>query len=315
MIIGIDTSCYTTSLAVIEKTTEEILFDRRRLLQIKLGERGLRQSEAVFQHLKNLPELLNMDTGLQVSLVSAAVSPRPVAGSYLPVFKVGESFGESIAGLLGVPFLSTSHQEGHIRAGLTGYQGQMTQTFLAWHVSGGTTELLKVAPKDFGYDITKIGGSTDLQVGQFIDRVGVALGGGFPAGVFLEKLALQSFTSETLPVVTKDLTVSFSGPASAAERLIKSGADQPEIAKKVFNCIAKSLFKVTMEAINRFQINQVLIVGGVASNQLIREFLLNNGSSEEIEFIFGAKELSSDNAVGVGLIGFDYYRTLEESNE
>jgi N6-L-threonylcarbamoyladenine synthase len=327
MILGLDTSCYTSSLAIISQTGA-IDYERRILLSVKPGEKGLQQSAAVFQHLQNLPQLLADRSAKNISVVAAAICPRPIPGSYLPVFKVGASFGEMIAQILGVKFVATSHQEGHIRAGLLDSPDKaspnlatsnLAPPFLAWHISGGTTELLQVAPATGpGYQILKIGGSSDLQIGQFIDRVGVALGTGFPAGPALETLALKSSSSKAFPVVTKELQLSFSGPETAAQKEIVAIKRDPEasvspevaadIARRVFNCVCQSLLKVTLFAVTEFKINQVLLVGGVASSQIIRDFFQVEGASSGIQFHFGPKELASDNAVGVGLIGYDYLR-------
>lgn len=332
MILGLDTSCYTSSLAIISETGA-IDYERRILLSVQPGEKGLQQSAAVFQHLQNLPQLLAGYSASKISIVAAAIRPRPVSGSYLPVFKVGASFGEMVARILGAQFIATSHQEGHIRAGL--FEGSelespymatpsiaalsMAMPMLAWHISGGTTELLQVAPAvDLGFQILKIGGSSDLQIGQFIDRVGVALGTGFPAGPALEKLALGSASSKTFPMASQGLQLSFSGPETAAQKEIdalkrsQDGRVSPEaaadIARRVFNCVCRSLLKVTLQAVAEYKINRVLLVGGVASSQIIREFFRAEGDSLGIRFHFGPKELSSDNAVGVGLIGYDYLR-------
>lgn len=307
MIVGIDTSCYTTSIALINDDGS-IINDRRLMLQVKPGRRGLRQSEAVFQHIQNLPRLVDdLRISMPVLAVAASTKPRPVPGSYLPVFKVGASFGATLARLTGVPFYETSHQEGHLRAGL--FHGELpNKPFLAWHLSGGTTELLLVKAFSGGFNIEKIGGTSDLQVGQLVDRIGVALGAGFPAGKYLEELARQSRSAASLPVVTKDLTISFSGPDSAGKRLLDSGIAPPELARRVFNCIGRSLIKVTMEAVRRYKVNQVLLAGGVASNELIRTALLEEASLRDLKIVFAPKELSGDNAVGVGLIGLDLYR-------
>lgn len=304
MFIGIDTSCYTTSIALINDD-RSIIQNYRLMLQVKPGERGLRQSEAVFQHLQNLPRLVaDLKNTTPISAVSASAKPRPVAGSYLPVFKVGASFGATLARLMGVPFYETSHQEGHLRAGF--FDGELpSEPFLAWHLSGGTTELLLVKAFSGGFNVEKVGGSSDLQVGQFIDRIGVAMGAGFPAGKYLEELAKQSQSTESLPVVTKDLTISFSGPDSAGKRLLGSGIQRPELARQVFNCISRSLIRVTSEAVRRYQVKLVLLAGGVASNELIRMALFEEKALSDIKLIFAPKELSSDNAVGVGLIGLD----------
>lgn len=308
MIIGIDTSCYTTSVALINDDGS-IIDNRRLMLQVKLGQRGLRQSEAVFQHVQNLPRLVeNLSEVNPILAVAAATMPRPVLGSYLPVFKVGASFGATLAHLIGVPFYETSHQEGHLRAGL--FSGELpNETFLAWHLSGGTTELLLVKAFLGGFNIEKVGGTSDLQVGQLVDRIGVALGAGFPAGKYLEEMAQQSQSIESLPVVTNDLTISFSGPDSAGQRLLNSGISRSELARRVFNCISRSLIKVTLEAVHRYKVSRVLLAGGVASNELIRTALLEEEALSEIKIVFAPKELSGDNAVGVGLLGLDLYRT------
>ncbi len=310
MIIAIDTSCYTTSVAVIG--SDGILVNERRLmLRVKRGECGLRQSDAVFQHIQNLPRLVEELNGVMpIRGVAASIKPRPVAGSYLPVFKVGSSIGATLAHLIGVPFIETSHQEGHLRAGLYN-QSLPRGNFLAWHLSGGTTELLLVKPTSGGFNIEKVGGSSDLQVGQFVDRIGVALGTGFPAGVFLEGLAKGSNSIESLPVVAKGLSISFSGPESAGRRLLDSGITPQELARRVFNCISQTLVKVTLEAVKQFQIDLVLFTGGVAANELIRTALLQEEALQNVELIFAPKGLSGDNAVGVGLMGWDVLKRRE----
>lgn len=308
MIIGIDTSCYTTSLAAIS-LDGTVALDRRLLLRVKPGEKGLRQSDAIFQHLGNLPLLLKeQDSGFKLTAIVASVSPRPLAESYLPVFKVAASFGETLAQTAGVPFLATTHQEGHIRAGLDPSQTTEGEPWLAWHISGGTTELLLVTPTEHGYSIHKIGGSSDLQVGQFIDRVGVALGTPFPAGPYLEKMALSVETDESLPVVTNGLTLSFSGPESAAQRKINSGAAAPDLARQVFRCVAQSLARVSLDAAVEYGIRRVLMVGGVAANGLIREYLDEQGGAKGVEFHFAPPQYAGDNAVGVAWLGYDGWK-------
>ena len=309
MIIGIDTSCYTTSMAVIGDNG--ILLDERRImLRVKHGELGLRQSDAVFQHIQNLPRLTEeFQGGKPIRAVAASIRPRPVDGSYLPVFKVGACLGATLAQLLGVPLIETSHQEGHLRAGLYN-QTLPEDNFLAWHLSGGTTELLLAKATGKGFNIEKVGGSSDLQVGQFIDRMGVSLGGGFPAGVFLEGLAKQSASRESLPVMTKDLTISFSGPESAGRRLLNSPIPPPELARRVFNCISQALIGVTAEAVDRFRVDQVLFTGGVAANEIIRTELSQAKALQGVKLIFAPKGLSGDNAVGVGLIGWDVLKGM-----
>lgn len=314
--LGIDTSCYTTSLALMD-SEGNLLSEARKLLKVPNGARGLSQSEAVFQHINNLPELVKNlfkenSTGISgktVHLVSASVRPRPLENSYMPVFKVAESYGKSIATLLNVPFISTSHQEGHIAAGIWSAKIPKMTEFLAIHVSGGTTELLKVKTRNLsenaGYDIDLIGGSNDLHAGQFVDRVGVALGLPFPAGPHLEEIAKLSKNNISLPSSVKGYNISFSGPESAAQRLLKSKTSDPQdIARAVEKCIALSLTKVLKKAIEETGYSNILVVGGVSSNNFIRQKLISEIKGYKGSDIhFAETAYSSDNAVGVSAIG------------
>ena len=113
MVLGIDTSNYTTSLALVDH--RKIISDKRKLLTVKEGERGLRQQEALFQHVSDLPVLfseLMEDIGdRKIEAVACSVRPRPVDGSYMPVFMAGKSFAEVIASALKIPVYEFSHQE------------------------------------------------------------------------------------------------------------------------------------------------------------------------------------------------------------
>ena len=175
MQIGIDTSCYTTSVSCVEG--KSIVYDKRTVLSVRPGERGIRQSEGVFQHVRNLgamlPELLAaLPTG-RIQCVAVASRPRTAPGSYMPVFLAGRTAAASVAAALHVPLYEFSHQEGHIRAALLGHEGMMEAPFLGMHISGGTTEIFRVEP---GVRVGLLGGTTDLHAGQFIDRIGVAMG-------------------------------------------------------------------------------------------------------------------------------------------
>lgn len=311
LFLGIDTSCYTTSLAIVDGKGN-LLSEARRLLAVPKGGRGLAQNEAVFQHIANMAELFkeviadyNIDC---LQGVCASIRPRPVDGSYMPVFTVAESYGKSAAILNNIPFVGTSHQEGHIAAGVWSAQGPRESTFLAVHLSGGTTEVLKVTKCLSGqqlFNIELLGGSSDLHAGQFIDRVGVALGLPFPAGPHMEKLAVNSSLDVTLPSSVKGYDISFSGPEAAAMRMIEKNVESSDIARAVERCVGNSLEKVIGRAMDETGISSVLVVGGVSANLYIRERLFkrlqrNYGSTR---MYFADPSLSTDNAVGVALLG------------
>ena len=191
MVIGIDTSNYTTSIAYFDGTTGA---NYSKLLPVKHGELGLRQSDAVFSHIKSLPELSGrLFSDIEVGTVSAvgvSTRPRAVEGSYMPCFMVGYSHGKLLADMLQVPLIEVSHQQGHVAASLwsAGYMELMDTPHLAWHLSGGTTELLLVEPEGKNVTCRKIGGTTDISAGQLIDRTGQLLG---LFSSFLRRIAIQ----------------------------------------------------------------------------------------------------------------------------
>lgn len=308
VILGIDTSCYTTSVALVN-SKGQLVEENRKLLPVKEGERGLAQSQALFYHVKNFPGIFEKTlerVNGKITAICASTKPRNVEGSYMPVFTFAESMGRSIAASLKVPFITTSHQEGHIMAGIWSAGGKFPDKFLAVHLSGGTSEILLVKKEQNGSLKCEIkGGTVDLHAGQFVDRVGVSLGLKFPAGPQLEDLAKNSQGALIIPSSVKGLKFSFSGPESHAQRLINKGYPHQEIARAVERCIAKTLEKSLRAAIEELAIKDVLVVGGVAANKYIREWLEKKLSHPAVGacIYFAEPEFSRDNAVGVALIG------------
>lgn len=306
-VLGLDTSNYTTSVCLVDELGN-IVREERRLLQVEEGERGLQQSAALFQHVQNLPALIEkigvLPSGL--AAVCASTRPRRRDGSYMPVFTAGSGLGRSLAATFGVPFLETSHQEGHIAAGEGSTEVVPADHFLAVHISGGTTDLLDVQRLADGYEIAELGTSIDLHAGQFVDRVGVALGLPFPAGPHMEQLALQSADdSVTLPSPVNGYNLSFAGPETAAMRLIQAGANPASIARAVERCIAKGLEKTLRKAVEELGIKHLLIVGGVAANTYIRERLQHRLEHRAVraKLYFALPRYSTDNAFGVARLG------------
>ena len=317
--LGLDTSCYTTSLAFADQDGR-IVQDRRRVLTVETGARGLRQSEALFQHLKNLPDLVEASAAFRpLQGVAFSARPRPVEGSYLPVFLAGANFARAIAATAGVPLLSSSHQEGHIRAALAD-SGLTSDAFLGLHLSGGTTELLAIKRQTTGFAIKLLGGTSDLHAGQMVDRIGVAMGLPFPAGPHLDAL-VQEGKVETegklkLPVAVQGLTVSFSGPTSAALRLWKQKPDDRALALAVLNCLVESVFRLLKAGVATGEpgCHEVLLFGGVAANTYLRRELTArlHRDLNGIKVYFGKPALSADNAVGLALLARDGLAAAEK---
>ncbi|MDR1961141.1 MAG: O-sialoglycoprotein endopeptidase [Gracilibacteraceae bacterium] len=304
LFLGIDTSAYTTSAALTDGEGRP-LWDERLLLPVKPGERGLRQSEAYFCHGRNLPLLwrnLPPDKWKRIAAVGVSTKPRPAPGSYMPVFVAGYGAAAAIAAALGTPLKETSHQEGHLAAGLYAGGAPALTEFLAVHLSGGTTELLRVRRRAAGeFETEIIGRAEDLHAGQFVDRVGVALGLPFPAGAALERLARTAApeAAALIPAAVRGCDVSFSGPESAARRLLQAGRPPADVALAVEGCIARTLAKMLRRALDGEK-KDVLFVGGVASNMYLREELKRR--LPEAVLHWTPPELSRDNAVGVAVI-------------
>lgn len=309
MLLGIDTSCYTTSLAAVERPGN-LVADCRLLLSVEKGKRGMAQSEGFFHHVLQLPMLMEQLFSLlpkgpkSLSGVIVSTRPRPQEGSYMPVFRAGESMAKAISQSLQLPLFATSHQEGHIQAALwsCGEEAALGEEFLAVHLSGGTSEILRVQRQVAGFAI-EILATADLAAGQLIDRVGVALGLDFPAGPHLENLA-QTCPNPNLTIrsTVKAGQLFFSGPYTAAMRLLADGADPAELAHTVLKTVAKALAKALLYQMEATGLRKVLLAGGVMANRIIRESLLA-ALAPKAQLYFAKPAFSGDNAVGVAMLG------------
>ena len=306
-VIGFDTSNYRTSAAAVT-LDGEILADYRELLPVSEGERGLRQSEAVFAHIRQLRKSEEMIRaragGIRIAAVAASTKPRDGEDSYMPVFQVGHTVGCMLAAALDVPFFETTHQRGHLAAAGFGTELEGAGRMLALHLSGGTTDLLAVEDEE----IRRLGGSADLHAGQLVDRVGVAMGLPFPAGEALEELARRGKSEGRLgcSMENGDLTCHLSGAETRARQWIRDAAPgREDIAREVYDLLARTIVRMLKAGARETGIRRALVTGGVASSPLLREMLAERRArmSGCPEMIFGKPERSGDNAVGVALIG------------
>ena len=307
--LGLDTSCYTTSAALC--APGKLLRQERRLLPVPAGERGLRQSEAVFVHVKQISAvLLPLLNHLPepVSCVCASASPRDGEDSYMPVFQVGISHGKALAAALNAPFFTTTHQRGHIAAAKYG-TALTADRYIALHLSGGTTDVLLIA----GESIQPLGTSLDLHAGQLVDRVGVALGLPFPCGPYLEELAQKGESKSSIPVSMSGLNCHLSGAEAQLMRMIHAGEAKENIAAEVYSILCRTVHRLLTAAAESVGVNDLLVAGGVASSRLLRKMLLERNEKRRtgLRFYFGRPELSGDNAVGTALIGLDKFASME----
>ena len=298
-VIGIDTSNYTTSIAYFDGVSG---VNCSRLLPVKPGELGLRQSDAVFAHTKSLPDLSgrlfsNAEVG-GISAVGVSTRPRAVEGSYMPCFMVGYSHAKLLSDILNVPLVEVSHQQGHIAASAWSANrlDLLDRPHLAWHLSGGTTELLLVEPDGKNVHCTRIGGTSDISAGQLIDRTGQLLGLPFPAGKHLDALSKSAECKEVFKVKCPGLEFSLSGVQNKVQQFHdKNGAPQ-ETAAYALRCVVMAVSMATANACKSYPGLPVIFSGGVASNSMLRESL------EQFNPIFAQPEFSTDNAMGVAVL-------------
>ena len=304
-VIGIDTSNYTTSIAYFDGADG---VNCSKLLPVKQGELGLRQSDAVFAHIKSLPELsgrLFSDVQVEkITAVGVSTRPRAVEGSYMPCFMVGYSHAKMISDMFGVPLVEVSHQQGHVAASLwsADHLELMDQPHLAWHLSGGTTELLLVEPEGKNVCCTKIGGTTDISAGQLIDRTGQLLELPFPSGKHIDAISASAVLSETFKVKCTGLEFSLSGVQNKVQQFHGKHNDPAETAAYALRCVAGAVCKATENALKEYPGLRVVFSGGVASNSMLRRL------TAQFDPIFSQPQYSTDNAMGVAVLA---HRTLE----
>ena len=305
-VIGFDTSNYTTSIAYFDGADG---MNVSRLLPVKAGELGLRQSDAVFAHIKSLPELSgrlfsHIRNGA-ITAVGVSTRPRAVEGSYMPCFMVGYTHAKLLSDALGVPLVEVSHQQGHVAASLwsAGQLDLMDSPHLAWHLSGGTTELLLVEPEGKNVKCTRIGGTSDISAGQLIDRTGQLLQLPFPSGKHLDALSQNAQGREVFKVKCPGMEFSLSGVQNKVQQFHEKNADPVETAAYALRCVATAVYKATENALKEYPGLRVVFSGGVASNSMLRNVLA------PLDPVFAQPQYSTDNAMGVAVLA---YRAQED---
>lgn len=311
--IGIDTSNYTTSVSLC-KGFDEILLNSKKMLEVEKGERGLRQSDAVFQHVKNLPESIVElekildETGCRKDIAAVGCSsvPRDTEGSYMPCFLPGIAAATSISAALGVPLYRFSHQTGHVVSAVFSSYGSdfelLKSRFAAFHVSGGTTEVLMCTPGRHANSVTstvvnieKLGGTKDISCGKAVDRIGVRMGFDFPSGRYMDSAACGYRGEIPVPHISVDgFSFNMSGLENKAVQLYEESMDTGKVACYVLSFISETLEKITVNLLNEYGEIPVIYSGGVMSSVFLRNRLSKYGR-------FASPELSSDNAAGIAL--------------
>lgn len=313
LFLGIDTSNYTTSTALFDGTTGEML-QQKRLLPVKEGQLGLRQSDAVFHHTAQLHTLFSelvcdVDTK-DIVAIGASCRPRPASGSYMPCFTVGENTAHILSSALKLPLYTFSHQEGHIAAALFSAKRDdlFSKKFIAFHVSGGTTEAVIADGSGCGFSLDLAAKTLDLNAGQAVDRVGLMLGLKFPCGPQLEQLAVKCTEQIKVKPTLKGCNCCLSGVENLCQKLIMQGKSREYTAAFCLKYIEETLSLMTRRLIDKYGDIPVLYAGGVMSNQIIK-----NSFTEKFNAIFAQPQFSTDNAAGIAYLTYRKYKNVHTS--
>lgn len=299
LILGIDTSNYRTSIALVNGKGE-IIFNYRELLEVPEGKKGLRQSEAFFQHVMRLPDAVApaLEYRDRITCISCSSRPRPREGSYMPCFMAGERMARELAAALNIPLKEFSHQEGHMEAVKFFSPLRDDEDVVFFHFSGGTTEAV------YGNEI--VGGTLDIAFGQVLDRLGQKLGLSFPSGEELDRMAMSAGTETAVlkPVTFRNGYLNLSGIETQSMRALDAlePGEQQGLVREVFHKLADSILKMTEYLGKTLGVRKFIFAGGVSSSEYLRNYLKENIPADHV-IVFGDPELSGDNAVGVALLG------------
>ena len=300
--IALDTSNNTTSAALFDDKTR-VMASERRLLPVKPGQLGLRQSDAVFHHTTALPDIFGALPAMRdVAAVGVSARPRDAEGSYMPCFLTGVAAASCTAKALGVPLYTFSHQAGHIAAALWSAKREdlFQNEFLAFHVSGGTTELVHVFPDGTSVLRTQLLlSSLDLKAGQAVDRVGVMLGFPFPAGRYVDEESRKSTRRFSIRVPMRDGQCSLSGLQNRCETMYNNGESAADICRYCLLFLGEALSAMASWATERTGALPLVFSGGVMANSLLREML-----SARFESVFASPEFAGDNAAGIAFLTY-----------
>jgi N6-L-threonylcarbamoyladenine synthase len=174
----------------------------------------------------------------------------------------------------------------------------MERPHLAWHLSGGTTELLYVEPEAKNFSCSKIGGTTDISAGQLIDRTGVLLGLSFPCGKELDCISKNAQNRDVFRVKCNNSEFSLSGIQNKVAQYYAQTQDKTETAAYALRCVCYAVARASEQAMKAYPDLPIVFSGGVASNSMLRAQL------SYLNPIFSDPEFSRDNALGVAIIAF-----------
>ena len=311
-ILAIESSCDETSVSIIKDGHDEIATVVLTQIDIHKLFGGVVPEVASRHHIENITivieECLRKANMTIDEMDAIAVTYGPgLIGSLL----IGVQAAKTLAYLYQKPLVPVHHIAGHIYA--NNLVEKMQFPLIALVVSGGHTELIYMKE---AYSFEKIGGTLDDAVGEAYDKVARVIGLPYPGGPAVDKLAHQGKDTYELPLPLDDETYdfSFSGLKSAVINLSHNEQQRGnEIRKEDLACsfqnrVVEILTKKTIRALQEYGVDRLIVAGGVAANQGLRERLQKLCEEEKIHLIIPPMKYCTDNAAMIGAAGYFAYQ-------
>lgn len=319
LVLGVETSCDETSVAIVRDGKEVLSNVIYTQIDIHKLYGGVVPEVASRHHLKKITivfdEALKQANVKPEDIDLVAVTSHPgLIGSLL----VGINAAKTFALAFEKKYIEVDHIVGHIYANYI--ESDFSFPMIALVVSGGHTELRLM--KDH-YDFTLLGETLDDAVGESYDKVGRVMNLEYPAGAKVDKLAHIGKPSYKLPFVYVDkdsFNFSFSGLKSAVLNEVNKckmkglEINIEDLAASFQNSVVRVLTDKTISAAKKYQVNQIVVAGGVAANHGLRESLTEACEREKIKLTFPRMVYCTDNAAMIAVAG--YFKFIcENSNK
>lgn len=311
-ILGIESSCDETSASIVKNGTDEIATVTSSQIDIHKGYGGVVPEIASRNHVKNitivLEECLQKANMKMEDIDAIAITYGPgLIGSLL----IGLEAAKTLSFIYNKPLIPVHHIAGHIYA--NSLVKEMKFPLLAVVVSGGHTELIEMRDH---YNFQKLGGTLDDAIGECYDKVARIIGLEYPGGPKLDKMALIGEKTYKLPIPLQDDTYnfSFSGLKSAVINLAHNEKQKGnEIIKEnlaaSFQSVAvESIVSKVKKAIIDKKIKNIIVAGGVAANQGLRNEITKLAKELNVELIIPPINYCTDNAAMIAAAGYYAYK-------
>lgn len=311
-ILAIESSCDETSVSIVKNGKEDIATTINSQIDIHKKYGGVVPEIASRMHLENLTIVI--DQTLQkanMKLEDIDVFAATYAPGLLGSLLVGLESAKTLSLIYNKPFIKVNHMMGHIYASRV--NNELKYPLIALIISGGHTDLILMkSENEFQY----LGSTLDDAVGECYDKVARILELSYPGGPNLEKLAKEGESEYDMPKILSDesYNFSFSGIKSYVNNLVHNekqrgkAVNKKNLAYSFQEAVTNHLVNKTKKALIDYNINKLIVVGGVASNSYIRNKLNVMALKNNVEMYVPDKKYCTDNATMIASAAYALYK-------